>query len=369
MAKVKYNLTGQRFGKLEVLREIFVEGERFWECQCDCGIIVNKRSNPLVSGISKDCGCTGKKIDLTGKRFGYLTAKVRITEDGKSKWQCICDCGNIKSIPTNSLCSGTTKSCGCKTSDLNSAGHTTKNGPINRWLYQYKGSAKNRNLEFDLSFDEFVSLVNSNCFYCGQEPTLHEFWKNQKRRSQFLIVNGIDRLNSDWGYTIDNCVSCCRICNLAKNEYSLGEFQNWISNLVRFKSGCKSQRYDQPILKSAICKLISRYKRDAKTRNIAFNLSRSEFISLITDNCHYCDLSPFLKVFNSSKLATTNEKFILYNGIDRKNNEIGYSIENSLTACVFCNRGKREMSYQSFIDWLEKIYSFNIENVYDIPSF
>lgn len=54
--------------------------------------------------------------DYTGKRFGYLTALEVV---GKNKyninlWKCLCDCGNIKEVPTNFLSIGSTKSCGCK---------------------------------------------------------------------------------------------------------------------------------------------------------------------------------------------------------------------------------------------------------------
>ena len=53
--------------------------------------------------------------DLTGQKFGKLTA---IKPVGKSKhgnycWLCKCDCGNEKVIASASLLNGGTKSCGC----------------------------------------------------------------------------------------------------------------------------------------------------------------------------------------------------------------------------------------------------------------
>lgn len=51
--------------------------------------------------------------DLTGRKFGRLTA-VRYL--GRSKWECICDCGRITTTPmSHDLTRGATNSCGCLT--------------------------------------------------------------------------------------------------------------------------------------------------------------------------------------------------------------------------------------------------------------
>lgn len=54
--------------------------------------------------------------DLTGKKFGYLTVlECAGKPDGRRySWKCQCDCGNIINVPSASLCSGNTKSCGCQ---------------------------------------------------------------------------------------------------------------------------------------------------------------------------------------------------------------------------------------------------------------
>ena len=58
----------------------------------------------------------GKAEDLTGQKFGRLTALCRVKPPNNTKytyWKCQCDCGNIKDIRASSLKDGTTKSCGC----------------------------------------------------------------------------------------------------------------------------------------------------------------------------------------------------------------------------------------------------------------
>jgi hypothetical protein len=54
-------------------------------------------------------------VDLTGRRFGWLTVVSHVeTVGGKRRWLCMCGCGGEKVIPTDSLTSGKTKSCGCR---------------------------------------------------------------------------------------------------------------------------------------------------------------------------------------------------------------------------------------------------------------
>lgn len=74
-------------------------------------------------------------------------------------------------------------------------------------LYSYyKHSAKKRNINFELTIEQFESLVPSNCFYCDETS------------------NGIDRWDSNIGYTIVNSKPCCGECNFIKNKTSPNVF-------------------------------------------------------------------------------------------------------------------------------------------------
>ena len=67
----------------------------------------------------------------------------------------------------------------------------------------YKAQAKKRDLEFKLSKRKAIELFNGVCFYCGY-------------KSLDGSLNGIDRVDSSQGYTIENVVSCCKRCNYMK---------------------------------------------------------------------------------------------------------------------------------------------------------
>ena len=113
----KIDLTGQRFGKWTVLGDSGERGKSrkvLWKCICDCGTHRNVQTWSLTSGVSSSCGCKNK-LNLIGKKFGKLTV-IRLSCDdicGGTSWVCLCDCGNETTITRASLTSGNSKSCGC----------------------------------------------------------------------------------------------------------------------------------------------------------------------------------------------------------------------------------------------------------------
>ena len=54
-----------------------------------------------------------KPRDLTGQRFGRLTALSRLEGNGMSRWLCSCDCGRMREVFTTNLVNGRTRACGC----------------------------------------------------------------------------------------------------------------------------------------------------------------------------------------------------------------------------------------------------------------
>ena len=122
------DLRGQKFGRLTVLCRVPNMGKDVaWKCKCECGTIKNIRGGSLTRGNTLSCGCYNKeKIsnDLTGKRFGMLTA---IKPTGKKRgryieWECLCDCGNIHTARSGDLVYGSVTSCGCKNAIIDITG-------------------------------------------------------------------------------------------------------------------------------------------------------------------------------------------------------------------------------------------------------
>lgn len=121
------DLTGQRFGRLLVVKRVENQNKRVcWLCRCDCGNEIVTNTNNLRSGDSQSCGCRNKDIlkqraiDLTGQRFGRWTvlSRSKNAKRDATTWLCKCDCGTIRAVNSINLRSGTTNSCGCLNSEL-----------------------------------------------------------------------------------------------------------------------------------------------------------------------------------------------------------------------------------------------------------
>lgn len=99
-------------------------------------------------------------------------------------------------------------------------------------------------------------------------------------------------------------------------------------------------------------KLYRIYKRNARLRRVVFELSLKEFEALTADACHYCGTAP---KHASRPRNNLKRGCYLYNGIDRKNNEQGYTLSNSVACCTMCNGAKSNRTYQVFVEWLKRI--------------
>jgi len=116
MGKPFKDLTGQRFGKLTVIKSVKKQkgSKIMWQCKCDCGNTKEVLAGSLISGGTKSCGCLYMK-DITGQRFGRLVAIRPLPGrlDRVVVWECLCDCGNPVEVRSTNLRSGITRSCGC----------------------------------------------------------------------------------------------------------------------------------------------------------------------------------------------------------------------------------------------------------------
>jgi hypothetical protein len=86
----------------------------------------------------------------------------------------------------------------------------------------YKTRASKKNLDFNLSHDEFDTIKLHPCYLCGKPSN-----------SQHL--NGIDRIDNNKGYMVDNVKSCCFGCNHIKRNYILEDVFNKFMDIYSFK--------------------------------------------------------------------------------------------------------------------------------------
>lgn len=174
--------------------------------------------------------------NIASRRFGRLVALEYV---GKTKyncaiWKCQCDCGNTPTVQWRNLRDGQTKSCGCLHREVMRNMMQKRKGvaSFNQLFSSYKLSSKSRGIEFGLSGDEFKELTKRNCFYCGQKPS---YIYGQAKNNGLYTYNGIDRVDPSRGYTTDNCVTACGICNLAKQGLTGKQFIELVSKIYNLQ--------------------------------------------------------------------------------------------------------------------------------------
>ena len=230
-----------------------IKSQRKVSCKCDCGNQIISRLNCVMGGQRQSCGCVKNKNRIKniikrnekykGKKYGKLLI-LKYVEDKKTKhsnsyYLCKCDCGNEKIIELRSMKSGRVKSCGCIQKErIRKIGKESKlpfgESPFNSLYIRYVKSAENRHLSFLLTKDQFKNIVIKNCYYCNCSPeiyTRNRYYKD----TDYFIHNGIDRINSEKGYEMDNCVPCCSFCNYSKSDYEEKYFLDKIVKIYNHK--------------------------------------------------------------------------------------------------------------------------------------
>jgi len=139
-------------------------------------------------------------------------------------------------------------------------------------------------------------------------------------------------------YSDDDLISIKSKCIRCLSEKSLKDFVRSQNVKTGFGSVCKScsniesQRYRES--KDGKFKY---YSRIAKERGIQFLLTEEQFLSFWQQPCRYC----------GSEIKTI--------GLDRFDNNSGYTTDNAIPCCTTCNKMKLTLKYNEWISHMKKI--------------
>jgi hypothetical protein len=177
------------------------------------------------------------KLEIIGKKFGRLTV-LKYLSKGEG-YECECECGNKTKARSWALKTGRHSSCGCLQKELLVARFSKPNFEAlkNEIFKNYLKSAEKRKYIFNLNKEFFFKLIESNCYYCGSEPNM--VWKGTKRtviNTENFKYNGVDRKDNTIGYTEENCVACCKICNNSKSTMTEKEWFTWIKKIHEYQN-------------------------------------------------------------------------------------------------------------------------------------
>jgi hypothetical protein len=235
MGRKFIDFTGRKFGKLLVISlESNSKTKSRWKCLCDCGEVCYSSGGNMYRK-SKNSGCRKCRIhkggipakNLIGQRFGKLTVlEVSGKIDGRLQWKCQCACGNVCYVHGGHL--GTrsgTKSCGCNRKlPFGESGFNSLYGI-------YKRQAEKRNKSWNIPKDDFRKLTKLPCHYCGTPPSQS---CGSSRGNGKYVYNGLDRVDNNLGYELENVVPCCGYCNYMKMKIPVYEFKCWISKVYNY---------------------------------------------------------------------------------------------------------------------------------------
>lgn len=171
-----------------------------------------------------------------GQVYGRLTVTGFIMKDKRWQVQCKCSCGNETVNRAKYLIEETVYSCGCGRIDEQRLSPGI--AACNEAMRQYVHNAKTRGIEWTLDKEQFKNLCLQPCYYCGIENSMIKGHRigledDRKRYNGDFIHNGIDRTDNNLGYTLSNCVPCCRTCNRMKLAMSVETFINVCKTIAK----------------------------------------------------------------------------------------------------------------------------------------
>lgn len=128
-----------------------------------------------------------------------------------------------------------------------------------------KSDAAAAKREFTINLEWFIEQCHLPCVYCGRSDQNMISVKSKAGGDRWIVkdfrYNGLDRLDNSLGYTKQNCVPCCAVCNRGKNSMGYNEWKEYLDALVKFNTqGEKSERNISDIR-------ISDKRRVCETRN------------------------------------------------------------------------------------------------------
>jgi hypothetical protein len=180
--------------------------------------------------------CGANVVNRVGKKYGKLTVIKRSgSKDGYAIWLCECECGVTRDYSSASLRANPRISCGCsrktgKGSRANRKKFLPPGEAAKRTIHKgYRISAKNRGIVWVITKGRVFHLITQPCHYCGSMPRKV---RKVSTNGEFRF-NGIDRVDNALGYTTNNTVTCCHLCNHAKCQMSKTEFLSWVSEVYR----------------------------------------------------------------------------------------------------------------------------------------
>lgn len=170
-----------------------------------------------------------RKYDLVGQVFGRLTAlKIsdRLEANGsRAFWDCMCECGNTKTVRTNHLHTGFVRSCGCFSIDRAPFKART-HGMTKTSVYRIWNNMGQRcNVAANPAYHNYGGR---GIKVCERWQSFENFYADMGERPSNL--HSLDRMNNHGDYEPENCQWAIRSEQNQNSRVS----KYWIVNGAKF---------------------------------------------------------------------------------------------------------------------------------------
>lgn len=206
-----------------------------------------------------------KFTDLTGQRFGRLTVlklipmEERTWSNKEKAYECLCDCGNKTIVrQRNLLSTSMTRSCGClRKIEAFKKTNSIKDLP-EEWLYSFKDFEKfllihrllrsNDISMIGLSKEKYMDYMNY-FYYQSQFNKVYNFWKKEEKLNTFYdwakpSLDHIIPKSKGGNNEKENLQFITTFENLAKRDMTMKEWNNF-----KIKTNTHSQYFIEEIMK------------------------------------------------------------------------------------------------------------------------
>lgn len=169
------------------------------------------------------------KLTIVKKLPSRVISNYKDRLEIRAQFLCKCSCGDEVAVRAGYLRKGSIVSCK-KCSLLNRPQALKPKNYSERFFdISVRYGAIKRGIPIDIPIEEFSSFHKKSCNYCGCLPPKVELSRGKHTKGYSIVEShGIDRVDNALGYTLSNCVACCKICNTAKSAMTLQEFKEWI---------------------------------------------------------------------------------------------------------------------------------------------
>lgn len=154
---------------------------------------------------------------MTTMKFGRLKpVKCIGVVNGRTTWECLCDCGNTVNVIQKNLSNGNTKSCGCMQKDTALSIRKVHGKSKSRLYTLYEGMKARCNKTNSVVYKYYGGRGIKVCPEWEKDFLAFEKWMLDNGYDETLPrgVQTIDRIDSDGDYSPSNC----RIITIAEQQ-------------------------------------------------------------------------------------------------------------------------------------------------------